>query len=90
MQKQVCIRKVQSLQCLTKHDLVNFFLDSANKMKELLSTGINIYFSANHGVITSEKLEDFGGFITMLAKAGSAKKNQNQEQIGHYQFTLEE
>jgi|TARA_B110000091_G_scaffold74858_1_gene82557 hypothetical protein len=35
-------------------------------MKELLSTGINIYFSANHGVITSEKLEDFGGFISII------------------------
>ncbi len=50
------------------------FFDSANKMKELLSTGINIYFSANNEMMTSEKLEDFGGFITMLAKAEAANK----------------
>ncbi|HEY9041084.1 MAG TPA: recombinase family protein [Rheinheimera sp.] len=50
------------------------FLDSANRMKELLDTGVNIHFSTSNETITSEKLVDFGGFVSMLAKAEAANK----------------
>ena len=50
------------------------FLDSANKMKELLDTGVVVHYSSSNETLTSEKLEDFGGFISMLAKAEAANK----------------
>jgi len=39
------------------------FLDSANKMKELLDTGIQIHYSSSNETFTTEKIKDFGGFI---------------------------
>jgi hypothetical protein len=50
------------------------FLDSANKMKELLDTGIKVHYSSSNETLTSDKLQDFGGFISMLAKAEAANK----------------
>ena len=50
------------------------FLESANKMKELLNTGVKVHYSSTNETLTSEKLEDFGGFISMLAKAEAANK----------------
>lgn len=50
------------------------FLDSANKMKELLDTGVKVHYSSSNETLTREKLEDFGGFISMLAKAEAANK----------------
>lgn len=59
-------------------DLTRFsrtdFIDAANKMRELLDTGIHIHFSASNETLTRESLRHLGGFVSLLAKAEAANK----------------